>query len=151
MLTVDEQRATLLALYPLFKEEVYRRREQMMRWTAIGAGSLFTILIVLLLVPAHGRLTLSGRALLAGAIALLAATFASLILQHQQRHREAKQTLIELERALRLFDENAFPNRGPLYPNHWQTDWTRDHSTTLSLVLLGLLALLALLATSLAS
>lgn len=151
MLTVDEQRATLLALYPLFKEEVYRRREQMMRWSAIGAGSMFTILIVLLLVPTHSQLTLSGRALVAGAIVLLAATFASFILQQQQRHRQAKQTLIELERALGLFDADILPNQRPLYPNHWQTDWTRDHSTTLSLVLLGFLALLALLATSLAS
>ncbi|TKS58742.1 MAG: hypothetical protein EWM72_02799 [Nitrospira sp.] len=151
MSTADEQRTTLLALYPLFKEEVYRRREQMMRWTAIGAGSMFTILIVLLLVPERGRLSLSGRALIAGAIVLLAATFAALILQHQQRHRQAKQTLIELERALGLFDADIFLSQRPLYPDHWQTDWTSDHSTTLSLLLLGLLAFLALLATALAS
>ncbi len=46
MITADDQRATLLALYPLFKEEVYRRREEMMRWTAIGAGSMVSILLV---------------------------------------------------------------------------------------------------------
>lgn len=151
MITAEEQRATLLGLYPLFKEEVYRRREQMMRWTAIGSGSMFTILFVLLLVPDQGRLTLSGRALAAGAIVLLAATFASLILQQRHRHRQAKQTLIELEQALGLFDADTFPSRRPLYPHHWQTDWTSDRSVDLSLLFIGLLSLLALLAAAFAS
>lgn len=151
MITADEQRATLLALYPLFKEEIYRRREQMMRWTAIGAGSMVAILLVLLLVPEQGRLALSGRALLAGAIVLLAATFAALIFQQQQRHRQAKQTLIEIERALGLFDADVFANQRSLYPDYWQTDWKHDRSTTLSLVLLGLLALLALFTTAVVS
>lgn len=151
MITADEQRATLLALYPLFKEEVYRRREQMMRWTAIGAASMVAILLVLLLVPEQGRLSLSGRVLLAGAIVLLASTFAALVLQQHQRHRQAKQTLIEIERALGLFDPDIFRDRRPLYPAHWQTDWKHDRSTTLSLALLGLLAFLALFATAVAS
>lgn len=146
MTTADEQRATLLALYPLFKEEVYRRREQIMRWTAIGTGALCTMLLVLLLVPEPGRLTITGRALVAGAIVVLTATFMVLILQQRQRHRQAKQTLIELERALGLFDAATFPTRHPLYPEHWQTDWTRDRSIALSLLMLGSAALLALLA-----
>jgi hypothetical protein len=97
------------------------------------------------------RLSLSGRALVVGAIVLLTATFASLILQQQQRHRQAKRTLIELERALGLFEPDTFASQRPLYPNHWQTDWTGDRSTILSLVLLGLLTFLALVATILAS
>jgi hypothetical protein len=146
MITAEEQRATLLALYPLFKEEVYRRREEIMRWTAAGIGSLCTILLVLLLVPEPGRLTLTGRALAAGGILLLTATFIVLILQQQHRHRQAKRTLIELERALGLFDAATFPNRHPLYPEHWQTDWTRDRSVVFSILMLGSAALLALLA-----
>ena len=34
MITQDEQRETALTLYQMFKEEVYRRRDRMMRWTA---------------------------------------------------------------------------------------------------------------------
>ena len=151
MITADEQRTTLLTLYPLFKEEVYRRRHEMMRWTAIGAGSLVTILFVLLLVPTPGHLAFGSRALLATAILLLAATFASLILQQHQRHRQAKQTLIELEQSLGLFDADTFPSRRPLYPDHWQSEWKQDMSTALALILLGLLTLLALLATAVAS
>lgn len=151
MITADEQRTTMLALYPLFKEEVYRRREQMMRWTVIGSGSLCAILLALLLIPEQGRLSTGARGVIAGAIVLLTATFVSLVLQQRHRHRQAKQTLIELERALGLYDASLSPDHRPLYPNHWQTDWKRGRSTTLYLVILGLFALLALAATVLAS
>ncbi len=55
--------------------------------------------------------------------------------------------MIEIERALGLFDADIFANQRSLYPDYWQTDWKHDRSTTLSLVLVGLLALLALVAT----
>jgi hypothetical protein len=146
MIANDEKRATLLMLYPLFKEEVYRRREHMMRWTALGAGSLLSLLLIVLLVPSTHQLTMSGRGLLAGGILLLTAMFISLILQQRRRHQQAKQTLIELEQALGLFEDQAFVNHGALYPENWQTDWKHDRSTAFSFILLGLLTLLVLLA-----
>lgn len=149
MITADEKRATLLTLYPLFKEEVYRRREHMMRWTAIGAGSLVSILFIVLLVPSARQLTVGGRGLLAGGSLLLTATFASLIRQQRQRHQQAKQTLIKLEQALGLFENDTFLHHRALYPDNWQTDWQHDHSTTFAFTLLGLLSLLVLLAIAL--
>ena len=67
MITQDEQRETALTLYQMFKEEVYRRRDRMMRWTAIGAGSLFALLLIILLVPSVRQLTTPARLLLASA------------------------------------------------------------------------------------
>jgi hypothetical protein len=149
MITADEKRATLLTLYPLFKEEVYRRREQMMRWTAIGAGALVALLLVLLLIPTTDRLTSSGRALLAAGTVLLTATFVTLIAQQRQRHQQAKQTLIRLEQALGLFETDVFLDHRALYPDRWQTDWKQDRSMLSSLIVLGLLTLLVLLAIAL--
>lgn len=146
MRPADDTRALLLTLYPLFKEEVYRRREQMMRWTGIGAGSLVTILLVLVLIRTGHRLTLVSRALLAGGIVLLTSTFMTLIWQERDRHRQAKQTLIQLEQAMGLFDSDASDHHRALYPEHWLTDWKQDRSTLLSFLLLGLLTLLVLLA-----
>ncbi len=146
MMSFEDNRETLLVLYPLFKEEVYRRREQMMRWTAVGAGALVSILLGLLLVPTAGSLTAGGRTLAAFGILLLTVTFVTLIVQQRHRHRQAKHTLIELERALGLFDTDRFIDHRTLYPDEWQTDWTRDRSMMASLTLLGLLTLLALLA-----
>ena len=146
MMPADETRAILLTLYPLFKEEVYRRREQIMRWTAISAGSLTSILLILVLIPNGHRLTPISRILVAGGIILLTSTFITLILQQRDRHRQAKQILIQLERAMGLFDSDAFGHHQALYPEQWQTDWRQDRSTMRSFVLLGLLTLLVLLA-----
>ena len=149
MMPTDDTRAVLLTLYPLFKEEVYRRREQMMRWTAIGAGSLVSILLILVLIPAGHPLTAVSRSLLAAGMVLLTSTFITLILQQRDRHGQAKQILIQLERAMRLFDSDAVVHDQALYPERWQTDWKQDRSTTLSFILLGLLTLLVLLAIAL--
>jgi hypothetical protein len=139
MITADDKRSTLLTLYPLFKEEVYRRRHDMMRWTAIGAGSLVILLLVVLLVPTAHRLPPADRGLLCSGIVLFTTTIVLLILQQRHRHRQAKRTLIDLERALGLFETDFLPDRRPLYPEHWQTEWQQDRSANLSMALLGLL------------
>lgn len=146
MITSDEKRATLLTLYPLFKEEVYRRRHEMIRWTVIGAGSLFTILMALLLVPTGRQLSSGARILMGCGIMLLTATFMTVILQQRQRHQQAKRTLIELEQSLGLFETDVFVDHRPLYPDQWQTDWQHDRSTILAFLLLGLLTILNVLA-----
>ena len=91
MITEDERRETILQLYPIFKEEVYRRRDQMMRWTAIGAGSLVTLLIIALLIPAAHLLSATSRLLLACATLMLAITHMGIVWQQHNRHRQAKQ------------------------------------------------------------
>jgi hypothetical protein len=148
MISAEAQRTTLLALYPLFKEEVYRRRDQIMRWTAVGAGSLFTIVSVLLLVADEGRLSTADRVILACAIVLLVGTFVWLILQQQHRHRQAKQVLIGMEKALGLYDQDLFLDQRSLYPEHWQTDWMHDKAAMFSILLLALFTILALAATA---
>lgn len=135
----DERRETALRLYPIFKEEVYRRRDQMMRWTAIGAGSLVTLLLIVLLTPSAHLLAFPARLLLASGSLLLAMTFAVMVWQQHDRHRQAKQQLIKLEQTLRLFEDQPWPNDRPMYPDDWQTDWTHDRSL---LQYLGILTIL---------
>lgn len=146
MSTAEEYRVTLLTLYPIFKEEVYRRRHEMMRWTAIGMGGLVAILVILLLAPPTAHLTIAGRVLMSGGVLLWTATIATLLLQQRDRHRQAKQILIELERELGLFESLVGQHDQPLYPDHWRTDWLRDRSIMLSLLLLGLLTLITIAA-----
>ena len=147
MIPEDERRETVLRLYPIFKEEVYRRRDQMMRWTAIGAGSLVAILSIVLLVPAAHSLSVTSRLLLACATLLLAITYMGIIWQQHNRHRQAKQQLITLEQALGLFGERPVPDDNrPIYPEDWQTEWTRDRSLLQYLSILTLLTGLVLIA-----
>ena len=146
MITQDEQRETALTLYQMFKEEVYRRRDRMMRWTAIGAGSLFALLLIILLVPSVRQLTTPARLLLASGSLILAITFVLMIWQQHHRHRQAKQQLIKLEQALDLFGERPVPDNRPTYPEDWQTEWTRDRSLLHYLSILTLLTGLVLIA-----
>lgn len=144
MIPAEERRATLLTLYPLFKEEVYRRRHEMMRWTAIGVGSLVAMLFLVLLTPTTRDLSIGGRMLLSSGVGLFTLTIAVLLLQQRARHREAKRTLIELEQGLSLFGSDSQSGAGPIYPERWKTDWQKDWSTSLALTLLALLTLVTI-------
>lgn len=146
MITTDERHSTLLTVYPLFKEEVYRRRHEMMCWTAFGSAGLLAILLALALPPPTNRLT-SLETLLIGLASLIwCGLFCALIRQQQHRHRQAKQTLIQLEQALNLYAEGIFVEDHSLYPQAWTSDWARDKTGLLYYGTLGTLTILVLLA-----
>lgn len=121
---------TLTVLYPLYKNEVYQRREQMMRLTAFGAFALVAMTFVLLLSPLKSRLSVADAVLLAMVSLIWCALFCGLILQQQHRHRLAKQVLVQIEQALGFYEDGLFIERQTLYPSQWKTAWLRDHSGT---------------------
>jgi hypothetical protein len=122
----------LTVLYPLYKEEVYRRREQMMRLTAFGSLGLIAMLFALLLSPQKDRLTSFDTLFIGLASLIWCGLFCALILQQQYRHRLAKQVLVQLEQAL--------------YPEGWKTSWLSDRTGTLYFAALCFLTALLLLA-----
>lgn len=138
----------LTVLYPLYKGEVYQRREQMIRLTAFGALGLIAMLFGLLLTPQKHRLTFEEGLLLGIAGLVWCGLFCALILQQQYRHRLAKQVLVQLEQAMGFYEDGLFVENASLYPDGWKTAWLRDRSGALyftSLCLLTGIFLLALL------
>jgi VIT1/CCC1 family predicted Fe2+/Mn2+ transporter len=119
---------TLTVLYPLYKSEVYQRREQMMRLTAFGAFVLIAMTFALLLSPLKSRLSLPEALLLALGSLMWCGLMCSLILQQQHRHRLAKQVLVQIEQALGFYEDGLFIEHQPLYPAKWKTAWLRDRS-----------------------
>jgi VIT1/CCC1 family predicted Fe2+/Mn2+ transporter len=119
---------TLTVLYPLYKTEVYQRREQMMRLTAFGAFALIAMTFVLLLSPLKGRLTSAEASLLALASLIWCGLFCALILQQRYRHRLAKQVLIQIEQALGFYEDGLFMEHQTLYPAKWKTAWLKDRT-----------------------
>jgi uncharacterized membrane protein len=142
----ESTRHVLTVLYPLYKEEVHRRREQMMTLTAWGATGLVAMLFAVLLNPDKTRLTTPETCLIGFAALMWSALFCSLIEQQRDRHRLAKQILIQLERTLGFYEEGLFVENQALYPNGWQTAWLRDKSSILYFACLGVLTGLILLA-----
>ena len=74
--------------------------------------------------------------------ALFSALFVYLILQQRDRHRVAKQTLIEMEQVLGLYEEGRYLVGKVLYPKDWQTAWLNDRSVTVYVAVLTALTIL---------
>jgi len=134
----DEQWEVLRVLYPWFKEEVFRRREQMMRLTAFASAFLVLLLITIMAV-ATPTTSFTTRLFAMTGVALFSVMFVYLILQQRDRHRIAKQTLIEMERILGLYDEGLYLVGKALYPKDWQTAWLSDRSVTVYIAVIAAL------------
>lgn len=138
-----EQWEVLRILYPWYKEEVFRRREQMMRLTAFASAFLVSVLLIMAVAPSHfPHFTI--RLFAMTGIALFSAVFIYLILQQRTRHRMAKQTLIEMERILGLYDEGLYLVGKTLYPEDWQTAWLSDRSVTVYVTVITALTALVI-------
>jgi hypothetical protein len=145
MLTEGVQQV-LTVLYPLYKDEVYKRREQMMRLTALGSLGLIAMLFAFLLSSQKHHLS-SADAFLMGVAGLIwCGLFCALVLQQQYRHRLAKQVLIQIEQAWGFYEEGLFVENQSLYPDGWRTAWLGDRSGAFYLSILGLLTVIFLLA-----
>lgn len=142
----DAQLEVLTVIYPWYKEEVFRRREQMIRLTAFASAFLVLLLVTMLAVPSQAHSGVTGALFAITGVALFTAIFAYLILQQRDRHRLAKQALIEIERAMGLFDEGRYLAERSLYPEEWQTAWHSDRSVTVYLTVLTALTVLVIAA-----
>ena len=145
----DEQLEVLKVLYPWYKEEVFRRREQMMRLTAFASAFLVLLLVTMLAVPtspARVKSDLTVALFAITGVALFSSVFAYLILQQRERHRQAKQALIEIERVLGLYEPDLYVLGKSLYPEEWQTAWRSDRSVTVYLTVLAALTVLVVAA-----
>ena len=136
----------LKLLYPWYKEEVYRRREQVMRVTAFACTVLILLLTTVLLAPVRVDGGWTAPLLMVTGVSLFAGIVAYLILQQRDRHQMAKQTLIEIERALGLYEQGQYLERKTLYPAEWQTAWQSDRSASVYMGAVGSLTLLVVAA-----
>ena len=135
-ISVEQKIEILRAAYALFKREVYERRALMMRTTSIGAGVL---LVPLFLLPARLIGTGSVRWLVASGVLLFVSILVHQIREQAKRHNQAKQGLVEIERAMRFFDEGVYLQGKPLLPEGWRNLPERDWNGIVSIVcLLGL-------------
>ncbi|HXF91282.1 MAG TPA: hypothetical protein VNK46_00890 [Nitrospiraceae bacterium] len=142
----EGQLEVLKILYPWYKEEVFRRREQMMRLTAFASAFLVLLLVTMLAVPDGPRRDGTGMLFAVTGVTLFSGVFGYLILQQCDRHRMAKQALIEIERALGLYEEGLYLPDKSLYPEGWQTAWLGDRSVTVYLSVLTALTVLVIAA-----
>jgi energy-coupling factor transporter transmembrane protein EcfT len=134
---------TLRMLYPLFKQEVFDRRDRIMKIAGLASGFLLLLMFWILYFVVSSWLLIIGVIIFTG---IIIAT----IKQHSRRHAQAKLGVIEIEKALGLFESGAYFPDQPLYPAHWKTRPTRDYGLIFyssCLIALALLVILSLLMT----
>lgn len=140
----EEQLEVFRVLYPWYKEEVFRRREHMMRLTAFGSAFLVLLLITILALAPPYPMDPTIKVFAVTGTALFSALFVYLILQQRDRYRLAKRTLIEMERVLGLYEEGRYLVDAALYPEDWQTTWLSDRSVTVYVAVITVLTILVI-------
>ncbi len=142
----EEQLDVVRILYPWYKEEVFRRREHMIRLTAFGSAFLLLLLITILALAPPYPVDPIVKIFSITGVALFSALFIYLIIQQRDRHRLAKQTLIEIEKVLGLYEKGLYLEGKTLYPEDWQTSWLSDRSVTVYVAFITALAVLVVAA-----
>ena len=142
----EKQLEIVRTLYPWYKEEVFRRREQMIRLTAFVCAFLVLLLITMLALTPPYPVDPTIKILSITGIALFSALFIYLIHQQKERHLFAKKTLIEIEKLLGLYEKGLYLKEKTLYPKDWQTAWQTDRSITVYVTVIAALAVLVIAA-----
>jgi len=125
---IAERVDILILLYPWYKDEVYRRRQQMIWLTAVGAFALVLLLFLVLALPLSRPGHRVEPFLMVAGVLVLSISLIYFIRQQCVRHKMAKGILITLEQALGLYEDGRYLNDTSLYPKNWQTARLRDRS-----------------------
>ncbi|MCI0527554.1 MAG: hypothetical protein L0Y56_08945 [Nitrospira sp.] len=140
---LDPQRLeTLRRLYPIFKQEVFDRRDQTMKIAGLATGFLLFLLFLILYFAISSWLLILGVIIFTGIVIVE-------LKQHSRRHAQAKLGVIEIEKALGLFESGTYLLDKPLYPEHWKVRPSRDYGLifySACLIVMALLVILSLLA-----
>ena len=118
----------LKRLYPWYKDEVYRRRQQMIWLTAVGALALVLLLFLALALPLSRPGHRVEPFLMVAGVLVLSISMIYFIRQQCVRHKMAKGILITLEQALGLYEDGRYLNDTSLYPRNWQNSGLGDRS-----------------------
>ena len=143
---VAERVDVLRLLYPWYKDEVYRRRQQMIWLTVVGASALVLLLFLVLALPlSRPGHRVEPFLMITG---VLVFSIAMVYFIHQQcvRHKMAKGILITLEQALGLYEDGRYLNDTSLYPKNWQNSRLGDRSEFIYHSIILLLAALVVFA-----
>ncbi len=144
VLAESQRMETLRMLYPIFKREVYLRREKMMTVAATSSGFLLILLVLSFPLKSFVAPGCTTQWFLVLGVIIFTALSLYHIRQQKDRHAQAKQAVIDTEKALGLFESDTYVPNKALFPDHWAVRH-RDTSLILYGLCLGGLAILVIL------
>jgi hypothetical protein len=116
----EEKIELFKVLYPLFKQEVYHRRDQILK-VATLSSALFLVLIFLIgcLKSKGATFQFSYFPMIVSAL-LFELTVCYHLYQHKSRHEQAKRMLISLEEQMGFFETGILEASKGFYPERWK-------------------------------
>jgi len=117
----EQQKIELFkVLYPLFKQEVYNRRDQILKVASLTAGLFLFLVFMLSWVRASGINLKPYLFPMIVALLLFEGVIFYHLVQHKSRHEQAKRMLIRLEEQMGLFKEGIMEGSKEFYPEKWR-------------------------------
>ena len=110
----EERIEVIRILYHWYKEEVFRRREHMIRLTAFSSAFLVLLLITILALAPPYPMDPIVKILAMAGVVVFSALFIYLTLQQRDRHHLAKHMLIEIENVFGLYEQGLYLKGNPL-------------------------------------
>jgi len=116
----EEKIEIFKVLYPLFKQEVYQRRDQILK-VASGSAAFFVMLIFLVSWGKAAGYSFRPYFLpLVISLCLFEGVICYHLFQHKSRHEQAKRMLIDLEDQMGFFNNGVMEPSKRFYPEHWK-------------------------------
>ena len=117
----DEEKINIFkVLYPLFKREVYDRRDQILKVSSLSSGFLFTLIFLVSLIKLFGLSFKPYFYPLILGVLFFEMAICYHLYQHKSRHEEAKRMLISLEKEMGFFEEGVLEASKDFYPEKWK-------------------------------
>lgn len=128
---------TFRLLYPIFKEEVYRRRCVIGQISRYGALFFLSISVFVFHFEAKSEVLASPKLYAVGGVMVSLALLIYQLIQEKSRHEQAKLQLITLEKGLGFFEAGSYLPNQPLYPEAWEKRPKLDAGLALSILCLS--------------
>lgn len=136
---------TFRVLYPIFKEEVYRRRIVMGQIARYGVLFFLSVSFFVFYFGGDSKALMTQKLFAVGGVVTVLALMIYQITQEKSRHEQAKLQLITLEEGFGFFDSGRHLPSKPLYPEQWKKRPKIDAGLVVSIGCLSLSALFLVL------
>ncbi len=116
----QERMELFKVLYPLFKKEVYHRRDQILKVASLSSGFFLVLVFAVSCFKAFGVSFRPYFFPMIMALLIFEVVICYHLAQHKSRHEQAKRMLISLEEQMGFFKEGVMEASKRFYPEKWK-------------------------------
>ncbi|MBI3594414.1 MAG: hypothetical protein HY200_05590 [Nitrospirae bacterium] len=116
----EEKIEIFKVLYPLFKREVYHRRDQILKVASLSSALFLTLIFIGGWLRSNGVILRSAFFPMIASAVIFELGICYHLYQHKSRHEQAKRMLISLEEQMGFFENGIMEASKGFYPETWR-------------------------------